>query len=73
MPTYTKDVIIKSVSLRFDLDTVEIQWATRFFEDGVREMEKFHRRAYDSTQVADLEADVPAGVATKIKNAMGWT
>ena len=68
----TRNRVIKQVTLLPQENTIEVAWAWQVRQDGELVGELLNRRAYAADQVGLLDADLPPGVATRIKQAMGW-
>jgi hypothetical protein len=54
-------------------EIIEISWIVRFFEDDIEESLKVVTKSYNEDSSSQLDSDVPAGVANKLKNIFNWT
>ena len=68
----TRTRIIKQVVIQVDAGTIEIQWADQVKDSAELIGERFHRKAYTAAQSSEFDNDVPAGLAQRIKQAVGW-
>lgn len=66
----TEQRIIKTITVKPESQTIEVQWADQILRDGQVCSEQYHRKAYASTERAAFEAEVEgaAGYAA----AAGW-
>jgi hypothetical protein len=68
----TRNRIIKQVVIQVDAGTIEVQWADQVKDSAELIGEKFHRKSYTAEQKSELDADIPAGLAQRVKQAVGW-
>lgn len=68
----TKTVKLRSITLRYDIELIEVVWDTVVEEDGAKLSVRSHHEAYDPTQRAAFEAAVPESESVKFVPLMAW-
>ncbi len=66
----TEQRILKSVEVKVDSSTIDVAWADQILRDGEVIQESIHRRAYNSSEKALFETDIPNG--TLYTQALAW-
>lgn len=72
MGELTKRRVLRQFTVNLQANTLEIQWTTQVLEDGAMLAETFHRKAYAEEQSLELDADLSAEAAIKMRSVMGW-
>lgn len=66
----TESTILKSVTVRQDVSTIEVCWVNQILRDGEVVSETPHRKAYSEDQRTEFEAEVEGAAAYLA--AAGW-
>ncbi len=69
---FTKNRDVRRISVYIPDESIEIQWYIEVFEDGELMGTRTQDKRYTVENSTDLDTDVGAGMATKLKNIFNW-